>query len=79
VLGNEKSADAPNLVDEATGEEISHQWMKSIYAEKEMFDLFGKMFQGIERVSLLKPFHDVWIFKTLFEKAGDKVYTTYSW
>ncbi|NMX21577.1 hypothetical protein C5S30_03910 [ANME-1 cluster archaeon GoMg4] len=78
VLGNEKSADAPNLVDEVTGEEISHQWMKSIYAEKEMFDLFGKMFQGIERVSLLKPFHDVWIFKTLFEKAGDKVYTTYS-
>ncbi len=78
VLGNEKSADAPNLVDDATGEEISHQWMKSIYAEKEMFDLFGKLFQGIERVSLLKPFHDVWIFRTLFEKVGDKVYTTYS-
>lgn len=78
VLGNEKSADAPNLVDDATGEEISHQWMKSIYAEKEMFDLFGKMFQSIERVSLLKPFHDVWIFKTLFKKAGDKAYTTHS-
>ena len=78
LVGNERSADAPNLVDDATGEAVAHQWEKSLQGEQVLYDLFGKMFRGMNRVSLTKPIHDVMIFKTLFRLAGDLSYATNS-
>lgn len=78
VFGNEKSADFPNLIDRETGQSISHQFGKSIYAEESMFKLYGKMFGNVNRVSVTKPIHDVAIFKKLFELAGDLPYSTNS-
>lgn len=78
LVGNEKSADAPNLVDDATSEPVAHQWEKSLQGEWALHELFRKMFVRMNRVSLTKPIHDVMIFKTLFRLAGDLPYLTSS-
>ncbi len=78
VFGNEKSADFPNLIEKGTGQRVSHQFGKSIYAEESMFKLYEKMFGNINRVSVTKPIHDAAIFKKLFELAGDLPYSTNS-
>lgn len=72
AFGNEKSADVPNLIEKETGEAIAHQWGKSLTCEQEMWKLMARLFQGINRVSLTKPIHDVKIFDTLF-RLGDKL------
>ena len=66
VLGNEKSADAPNLIEPQSGERVSHQWIKSLSAEKEINKLMSKIFTEVRTVSLTKPLHDLKVFKTLF-------------
>lgn len=77
LLGNEKSADEPNLKDDASGEYVYHQWIKSFESERLMNGLFTEM-ANVTRASVLKPIHDVRIFQLLFEKAKDSVYSTYS-
>ncbi|MBD3260304.1 MAG: hypothetical protein GF334_01280 [Candidatus Altiarchaeales archaeon] len=77
LLGNEKSADAANLEDQQSGELVYHQWIKGYESEKLMNNLFLEL-AGVHRASVLKPIHDVKIFQLLFEKARDKVYSTYS-
>lgn len=72
VLGHEKSADAPNLIESESGEEISHQWTKSLGYHKAMSQQMKRMFQGVNSVSLTKPIHDVKIFDLLF-KFDDKL------
>ncbi|OJJ15546.1 hypothetical protein BKI52_37305 [marine bacterium AO1-C] len=76
--GNEKSADLPNLVLPDTGEPIAHQWSKSLEAEQLINDFLAKMFVDAHRSSLIKPLHDVRIFKTLFEISGNLPYATNS-
>ena len=78
IWGNEKSADLPNLTLPDTGEPIAHQWSKSLEAERLINDFLAKMFIKAHRSSLIKPLHDVRIFKTLFEISGDLPYATNS-
>ena len=78
IWGNEKSADLPNLVLPDTGEPIAHQWSKSLEAERLINDFLARMFTRVSRSSLIKPLHDVRIFKTLFEISGNLPYATNS-
>lgn len=78
AFGNEKSADAPNFVEPHTGESIAHQWAKSFTCEQAVGKLMARLFQGINRVSLTKPIHDVKIFDTLFRLGDELPYATNS-
>nr|VFK63334.1 MAG: hypothetical protein BECKUNK1418G_GA0071005_10326 [Candidatus Kentron sp. UNK]VFK70806.1 MAG: hypothetical protein BECKUNK1418H_GA0071006_10396 [Candidatus Kentron sp. UNK] len=66
ALGHERSADAPNLIWERTGEAINHQWGKSTQAEK-LLDTYlrDRLVSNCHYFSLLKPIHDVVIFNML--------------
>jgi hypothetical protein len=65
-VGHERSADRGNLVWEATGEEVNHQWGKSYEAER-LLDRYVRdhLVAGLKYFSLLKPLHDVAIFQLL--------------
>ncbi len=78
IFGNEKSGDSPNIMDEETGEQIAHQYAKSFLSERAVFNLYSKLFDNVNKISLIKPIYDVKIFKTLFPIAGDLVYETNS-
>ena len=78
VFGHEKSADFSNLTDRKTDESISHQFGKSFHSERYIVKLYKKLFNNISKVSIIKPMHDVLIFKLLFELAGDLPYLTNS-
>ncbi|MDJ0800001.1 MAG: hypothetical protein QNJ51_24870 [Calothrix sp. MO_167.B12] len=78
AFGNEKSADAPNLVEPESGEAVAHQWAKSFTAEKEISKLMARLFEGINRVSLTKPLHDLKVFETVFRLGGELPYATNS-
>jgi len=78
VLGHEKSADAPNLIEPESGEEISHQWTKSFTYHQAMSQLMKRMFQGINSIGLTKPIHDVKIFDLLFKFDDQLPYATNS-
>ncbi len=78
LFGNEKSADRPNMVDDKTGNIVAHQWAKSYEGERALYDLYGEMFRGVNRVSLTKPIHDVKIFQTLFDLDAELPYLTNS-
>lgn len=78
IVGHEKSADAPNLIDEISGEAVAHQWAKSFAGEKAVSSLLKRMFRHVDCVSVTKPLYDVKIFKTLFRLAGDLPYVTNS-
>jgi hypothetical protein len=68
VLAHERSADAGNLVWHRTGEVINHQWGKSLEAERLLRDyLDDELVTGLSYTSILKPVHDVLIFRTLAE------------
>lgn len=77
VLGHEKSADAPDLVWEDTGEEVNHQWGKSYEAEKMLARYIRENVVDVEYFSLLKPIHDVVIFQ-LLRDTGRSVCHTHS-
>ena len=66
ALGHERSADSANLHWEATGEEVNHQWGKSLEAEL-LIDTYIRRYlvSGLRLFSLLKPIHDVVIFSLL--------------
>lgn len=78
LFGNEKSADAPNLVFSSTQEPIAHQWAKSIHGETALSEFYRTLFDGIDRISLTKALHDVRIFETLFRIGADLPYQTNS-
>ncbi|MEE8524972.1 MAG: hypothetical protein V3T72_13640 [Thermoanaerobaculia bacterium] len=65
-VGHERSADRGNLVWEATGEDVNHQWGKSYEAER-LLDRYiqDHLVAGLKYFSLLKPLHDVAIFHLL--------------
>ncbi|GGX57803.1 hypothetical protein [Streptomyces noursei] len=78
AFGNEKSADFPNIIDTGTGEEIAHQFCKSMHAESAICGLYEKIFSSIQRVSITKPIHDVEIFRALFFLTDELPYLTNS-
>jgi len=65
-LGHERSADAPNLIWEETGEGVNHQWGKSSEAEQLLNRYIQNQFiSNSQYFSLLKPIYDVVIFNML--------------
>ena len=78
VLAHERSADAANLVWERTGEEVNRQWGKSLQAERLLRDyVHEELVAGVSYSSVLKPVHDVLIFRALAESV-DAVPATHS-
>lgn len=66
VLGHEASANRGNLVWPRTGEEINHQWGKSLAAERLLDDyLRAELVEDLGVFSVLMPIHDVVIFELL--------------
>jgi hypothetical protein len=78
IVGHEKSADAPNLIEPESGEAIAHQWTKSFTYHNEISKQMARIFEGINLVSLLKPIHDVKIFDLLFKLDNKLSYATNS-
>lgn len=78
VLGHEKSADAPNLIEPESGEEIAHQFTKSFFFHQLLTELIARMFEGVNVVSLTKPINDVKIFELLFRLDNTLPYFTNS-
>lgn len=71
VVGHERSANVGNLVWEATGEEINHQWGKSFEAERLISSYVGQhLVADLRYWSLLQPIHDVVIFTLLRRDLG---------
>ncbi|RMH20544.1 MAG: hypothetical protein D6696_07910 [Acidobacteria bacterium] len=66
IVGHEKSADAGNLTWTETGEEVNHQWGKSLAAERLLAAYVEEqLVAGCAYFSVLKPIHDVLIFNLL--------------
>jgi hypothetical protein len=66
ALGHEASANRGNLVWDRTGEEVNHQWGKSLEAERLLNDYIqSELFSNVSYVSLLQPIHDPLIFHAL--------------
>ena len=71
VVAHERSADVGNLVWARTGEDINHQWGKSLHAERLLRDYIDRyLVAGLTYSSVLKPAHDVLIFRALAESLG---------
>jgi len=71
VLGHEASANRGNLVWDKTGEEVNHQWGKSVEAER-LLDAYirAELVEDIGVFSALMPIHDVLIFSLLRRDQG---------
>ncbi len=66
VLGHERSADVGQLVWDETGEDVNHQWGKSLAAEALLNGYIrDHLVTGVEYFSLLKPIYDVLICNLL--------------
>ena len=78
VFGNEKDANEPNLIEPVSGENVAHQWAKSLIAEQEINKLMTKMFKEIRTLSLTRPLHDLKVFDTLFRLDKELPYATNS-
>lgn len=66
VLGNERSADRPNLQWERTGEFVNHQWGKSLEAELLISQYIREeLIANVRCFSVLRPMHDPVIFHLL--------------
>ncbi|MDJ1185756.1 hypothetical protein [Roseofilum casamattae] len=76
LLGNEKSANAPNLID--SGEEVAHQWPKSLAANQKVQQQMARMFANINQSSLISSIHDVRIIDLLFQLGDRLPYATNS-
>ncbi len=64
VVAHERSADSGNLVWEATGETINHQWGKSLEAERLLGEYVERhLLPAVRYFSVLKPVHDPVIFE----------------
>lgn len=71
ILGNEASANRGNLIWPITGEEVNHQWGKSVEAEG-LLDRYIRehLVADIGIFSVLMPLHDVLIFELLRQDEG---------
>lgn len=68
VLAHEKSANEGNLEWEATGEQVNHQWGKSLEAESLLDDYVSRhLLPELRYFSILQPVHDALIFGSLRE------------
>ena len=76
LFGNEKSAESPNLI--SSGEEVAHQWEKSLEASKKAHEQMARMFTNINHTSLIKAIHDVKIFDLVFQLGDQLPYATNS-
>ena len=66
VVAHERSANAPNLRWRDTGEDVNHQWGKSLEAEQLLGDYVrAHLFPGVRYYSVLAPVHDALIFGAL--------------
>ena len=66
VLAHERSADRGNLIWDKTGEDVNHQWGKSLEAEMLLNGYIQKhLLKNFHYFSLLKPLYDVVIFNFL--------------
>ena len=66
VLGNERSADEPNLQWPQTAEFVNHQWGKSLEAELLISNYIRQeLVSNITCFSVLRPIHDTVIFNFL--------------
>lgn len=66
VVGHERSADTGNLIWTETGEEVNHQWGKSLEAEIMLEGyLRRELVSNARYCGLLKPIYDVTIFNLL--------------
>lgn len=66
VLGHERSADTGQLQWEKTGEDVNHQWGKSLKAENTIAAYVrSELMENIQHFSLLKPIYDGLIFAML--------------
>ncbi|MEZ0368446.1 MAG: hypothetical protein ACAI44_05085, partial [Candidatus Sericytochromatia bacterium] len=78
ALAHERSADTGNLIWEATGEDVNHQWGKSLAAEELINGYIQQeLISGFTYFSLLKPLYDVVIF-SLLQQDLDAVPATHS-
>ena len=70
IFSNERGASVPTM--HHGNHEVNHQYSKSIEFEKLFKATLDSIFTGkIEYFSLLRPFSELWIAKTLAEKAID--------
>ena len=78
MLANERSADEGSFVWPATGEQVNHQWGKSLAAER-LLDAYLRrhLLANVTYFSLLKPIGDVVIFN-LLRGEGAAVRATHS-
>lgn len=66
MLAHERSANVGNLVWPATGEEVNHQWGKSLQAESLLGDYIREQLAPeVHYFSVLQPVNDVLIFGSL--------------
>ncbi len=71
VVGHEASANTGNLVWDATGEEVNHQWGKSWEAEQLLDRYVGtQLLSNVRYFSILQPIHDELIFELLTRDAA---------
>jgi hypothetical protein len=70
ALGHERSADTGQMVRPDTGEEVNHQWGKSLEAERLINAYIQEhLIADFSCFSILKPIHDVVIFSLLRGEA----------
>ena len=78
VRGHEHSANVGNLIWDATGEDVNHQWGKSLEAELLINDYLQKeLLTNLSYFSILQPIYDVLIFN-LLRRDVDAVANTHS-
>jgi UDP-N-acetyl-alpha-D-muramoyl-L-alanyl-L-glutamate epimerase len=71
VLAHERSANVGNLVWKATGEDVNHQWGKSLEAERLLGDYISEeLLGGVRYWSILQPVYDPVIFRLLRRDLG---------
>ncbi len=75
-LAHEKSSDTGQVIWKRTGEDVNHQWGKSLEAEKLINGYIQKnILADFRYFSILKPIHDVMIFNLLREHESLARYT----
>ncbi len=78
ALAHEASANAGNLIWDATGEDVNHQWGKSLEAEQLLSDYVqAELVGNVGYFSVLQPIHDPVIFY-LLNRDLDAVPLTHS-
>lgn len=78
LVGHERSANVGNLTWPASGEDINHQWGKSLAAERLLGDYVGShLAPGIEYFSVLQPVNDALVFGAL-RHAGERIALAHS-